>query len=127
RSRAHRPSQDSLCRAVNSADLVSIETRRKSIRSNSRLKQNLIGIDVSDAGDHALIHQQRFYLPTAAFFDEPLEKPEAELQSERFRSHLPKCRHLIHIVNQHHPADFPRASKREPPCVLKNELDAGVV
>ena len=47
--------------------------------------------------------------------------------AQRLGTHLSKRGNKSYVVDQHHSADFSRASERQPPPIRQHELDASVI
>lgn len=75
---------------MQTGDLVGTERGRASSRMEARFPQDLVGINVTDAGDKILTEEHRFQCPAAAPKDHP-ELSERELAFQRFDSHTHKA------------------------------------
>src|SRR6185295_15220100 len=73
--------------AMNSLNFVGSQTRCNAIGPHTRFKQNLVRVDVADACDHSLIHQQRFDPPSRPVFNQAFKKTYRKAPAQRLGPH----------------------------------------
>src|SRR5215831_14391968 len=75
-------------------------------RVDPRLKQYLVRVDISDAGDHLLLHQDRFHVACEAEHGTP-ERAEIKPPVERIRPKFFSCDEIGRVLDQPDTPDHP--------------------